>query len=121
MRNLVTISIFMMMPFLFINCNSDQRITKLLKSNNINDIIKGARKAEKSGKVKFIPYLLNDAGDPRRSTSLQFKGVSVYQAKMEALENIFKKSPPQKIDRKVDSTIIEFYRKLAYEKGFLKD
>jgi hypothetical protein len=92
---------------------SDNDIKALLQSKNVEDRIEGAYKAGESGKGVFIPYLLTDIGDPGRSTSLKFKGFSVYQEKVIALGKILKMTPPVKITRDPDSTIIRFYTKAA--------
>ncbi len=99
---------------LFIACkSSDNDIKILLQSENIDDRIEGAYKAGQSGKVEFIPYLLNNADDPSRSTQLQFKGLSVYQEKMIALRKILKVESPVRITRVPDSLVIRFYTKAA--------
>lgn len=106
----------LLMCLAMFSCNSDKRITELLNSRVKDDIILGATKAGESGKKKFTPLLLKNAEDWRTSTNFNYKGVSVYQAKMEALRKIFKKNPPTKITYKPDSTIITFYTEL-----FLKE
>lgn len=98
------------------SCNNDKNIIELLDSKNTDDIIMGANKAGSSRKIKFIPYILANAADWRMSTSLNFKGTTVYQAKMEALKKIFKQSPSTQITYKPDSAIIKFYT-LLYEKS----
>ena len=92
-----------------ISCNSDKEIIELLNSKNKDEIILGANKAGTSGKLKFVPYILNNAEDWRMSTNFSFKGVTVYKAKMEALQKILKERSPTEITFKPDSTIIKFY------------
>lgn len=99
--------------FILFSCNGDNKIVKLLTSKVKDDIIEGARKAGNAGKKKFIPFLLKNADDERMSTNFDFKGVTVYQAKMKALRDIFKKRPPKAITYKLDSSIIKFYTELA--------
>ncbi len=91
------------------SCNSDERTVNLLKSHSKDDKILGANRAGESGKKKFIPLLLENADDPRTSTNFRFKGVSVYQAKMNALKKILKLDPPGWITADPDSQIIVFY------------
>lgn len=111
MKQIKNLSIFFA---LLVACNnSDNDIKALLKSENIDERVEGAYKAGESGKTEFIPYLLENAGDPSISTYLQFKGFSVYQEKMIALEKILKQKAPVKIIRKPDSTVIRFYIKAA--------
>ncbi len=101
--------------FSFISCRNDIEIIKLLKSSNHNDVILGAFNAGETGKEKFVPYLLSNANDPRTSTTLRFKGFSVYQEKMGALEKIFKRQPPVRIFRQPDSDVIKFFIEMAKE------
>ncbi|MBK6829044.1 MAG: hypothetical protein IPG86_20280 [Chitinophagaceae bacterium] len=102
--------------FLFISficgCNNNSKIEKLLSSTEMNDLILGALKARKSGDKRFCHLLIQNADDPRTSTNLRHKGVSVYQAKMEALRIILGEEPPRKIDRTPDSVVINFFSEL---------
>ena len=97
------------MCFTMTSCNTDKEIIELLKSKNKDEIILGAKKAGASGKLEFVPYLLDNAVDWRMSTNISFKGVTVYQAKMKALQKIFKEFPPTEITYKPDSSVIKFY------------
>ncbi len=94
------------------SCNSDSEIRNLLNSKDKDSIIKGARKAGIKRKKDFVPLLLYKAYDWRTSTNFNFKGVSVFQAKMEALEKIYKVKPPSSITDIPDSTIIKFYTEI---------
>jgi hypothetical protein len=84
----------------------------MLNSDNKNDLIKGAYKAGETKDKKFVPYLLKDAYDFTTTTHAFYKGISVYQAKMEALEDIFEIKPPVTITNRPDSTVIKFYTEL---------
>lgn len=101
--------IFILIFFVSTSCNSDAKIIQLLNSKTKEDVILGAYKAGKSGNKKFIPLLLKNADDSRRSTNIRFIGITVYQAKMEALKDILKKDPPIEISYKTDSLVIKFY------------
>ena len=103
MRNRLVILVFI---FSLLSCRSDNEITRLLKSSNHEDVIEGAFEAGESGNNKFVPLLLNDAYDPSASVTLNFKGFTVYQEKMGALEKIFKRSPPNRISGEPDSAVL---------------
>jgi hypothetical protein len=96
----------------FISCRGDEQIIHLLNSSDKEDVILGAYKAGESSDIKFVPLLLQNANDPRISTNIQFKGISVYQAKMGAVRKILKQDPPVALSYKPDSTIIIFYTQL---------
>jgi hypothetical protein len=82
---------------------------RLLTSSNKDDIISGAYSAGESRSQDYVPLLLRNAADPRRSTNLRYYGITVYQAKMIALKKIFDKNPPNKIAPTPDSGVILFY------------
>lgn len=84
----------------------------MIESEDHTERIRGAYKAGHSKDKKFVPYLLNDAYDFATSTNIKYKGISVYQAKMEALSDIYEVQPPIKITYKPDSLVIKFYTRL---------
>jgi len=103
----------LLISILFINivvgCDKNEKITRLLKSTDLNEVIEGAFLAGKSKNEKHVPLLLLNANDWRTSTSFRFKGFSVYEEKMYALEQIYNISPPKPIKSMPDSLIINFY------------
>ena len=115
MANKLIIIFFLGALSLSVSCNKSERIIKRLNSNDHYDLISGSYDAGESGDKKFMPDLLKKSDDPRVSTNLKYKGISVYQAKMIALKKIFKAEPPVEINRTPDSTVIRFYAEL-YEK-----
>ncbi len=96
----------------FYSCKNEEKITTLLKSENKEDIILGAFLAGETENKMYIPYLLKDCGNPSLSINIKFKGISVYQSKMNALKKITKINPPNPITRDVDSVNIKFYFKM---------
>jgi hypothetical protein len=100
------------------SCQDDTKeIVHLLQSNSKDDLIDGAYRAGESGDIQFVPLLLKDANNVRRSTKLKFLGYNVYQAKMIALGKIFKVHPPADITDKPDSAVIRFYTDLWGKTG----
>lgn len=110
--------ILLILPIALImdSCENRDRIIDLLRSQEKDDVIKGAYLAGESGNKEFVPLLLNNAWDFRRSTNLRFKGYSVYEEKMIALKKLFGKAPSVKITFEPDSTVIDFYINLSREK-----
>lgn len=98
-----------MAVLVFLSCNEEVEICKLLNSKDKDEIIRGAFEAGNTGDKKYIPLLLKNANDCRRSTNLKFKGYSVYQAKMTAIKKISKKESPVTIGRMPDSLVIKYY------------
>lgn len=93
----------------FLSCNNEVEICKLLNSKDKDEIIRGAFEAGNTGNKKYIPLLLKNANDFRCSTNIHFKGISVYEAKMFAIKKISKKESPATIGRMPDSLVIKYY------------
>lgn len=70
-------------------------------------------------KVEFIKDMFLNIDDQRISHHLEFKGMSVFQAKMMALRKIYNIEPPRKITYKYDKIIAEHYRDWSYKSGYL--
>ena len=104
--------------FLFLSitsCNRDKEIRHLLNSDTPTAIIEGSYKAGESGDKKYIPLLLYHAYDPSASTSLRWKGFTVYTETMFALERILHIKPPHRygdILESPDSVNVKFYSAL---------
>jgi len=103
----------------FLSCNEDKEIVDLLSSHNTTDIIKGAKMAADTQHTKYVPLLLDNSFNASISTNLFFKGISVYEGKMNALRRLLKSSPPKEITFEPDSTIIKYYTKLAESRNLL--
>ncbi|RYD70367.1 MAG: hypothetical protein EOP55_22355 [Sphingobacteriales bacterium] len=99
--------------YLLLACNSDSHIINLLNSKKTSEVMLGCYKAGESRDKKYVQLLLKNANDPRVSTHINFKGISVYEAKMIALKKIYNKKPQKPITWNPDSTIIKFYTRLA--------
>ena len=69
----------------------------------------------------LIPLVLVNPYDQRESSRLPYKGQTIYQAKMEAMQRISESSPPAKITYKIDSSIVSFYTTWAKSKDYISD
>ena len=97
-----------------IGCKSNSQvedITELLKSNKPEDLINGFYLIGEARDTSFLREIISNPYDPRVTNVLKFKGMSVYQSKMNALRKISNTNPPFKITYKPDSTIVNFYCK----------
>ena len=111
-RNIILLILF---AFTISSCDKDGEIRKRLASRKTTEIIVGAREAGETGDKKYVPLLLHDLGNPSASTSLKYKGFTVYTEKMYALEEILKAKPPHPyvvILMLPDSVNIKFYNDL---------
>jgi hypothetical protein len=105
---------------LMTSCMSNDKTLEMLRSQKKDDVIRGAIRAGHTKNKIFVPYLLTNITDQRMSTNVYFYGVTVYQAKMEALEKIFGQSPPREITYLLDSAVVKFYTDLAEKEGLTK-
>lgn len=83
----------------------------MVRSEKIGKIVNATEEIRKSRDTTMIGALLYNADDPRLLYFLSYKGKSIYQIKMEALQEITGIAPPHKITDAVDTSIIQFYNK----------
>jgi hypothetical protein len=112
------IYILIVMVGLMTSCRSWYRYD-YITSKDPDSIIIGMNEV-KSSDIDYIPIILNNAYDCRETSVVSYKGQSVYQSKMNAMQRISGISPDKKIDYRVDSSIVRFYTHWAIEKGYLK-
>jgi hypothetical protein len=93
MRNRFRI-ICLSLVFVLMACNKDKEIRLLLTSKKTTSRCQGAWEAGETGNKEYIPLLLKNANDASASTSLRFKGFTVYTETMYALERISHLKPP---------------------------
>ncbi|MDB4923926.1 hypothetical protein [Mucilaginibacter sp.] len=95
--------------------NNEQEIRRKLKSKSLDDVFEGTYSAGMSGNKKYVPLLLNAAANPSASSSLHFKGFTLYTEKMYALERILHVKPPHSCNgvlRMPDSVNIKFFQRV---------
>jgi len=110
----ITLIIF---AFIF-SCKNNEKLAPYLESSNSDSLIIGYNNV-KYGDTQFIKKIFDSAYDGRETFILDYKGQTVYQAKMNAIQRISGIKPPKKITYKPDTTIVEFYRNWAKEKGYI--
>lgn len=116
MRHVLAFALFVLCS----SCNLNQEVIADLRSDEPNRIIKACAKLEDADDAEFVPILLEQPCDPRVTHLLKYKGMSVYQQKMAALKRISGIAPPHKLTYRVDSSIVDFYRKWAIDAGHIK-
>lgn len=107
---------------LFLSCSflsREKKIHDLLNSDNKTNIIKACNLMSNISDTLFVPKLLETPYDSRVSHHKKYYGVSVYQAKMNALKRISNQSPPNTINYKVDTTNVKFYLKWAAKNNYM--
>ena len=103
----------------YFSCNREDRILKLLKSNNATDVIKGCNLIEGPKDSAFVDDLLAQPFQRGISHNLGYKGISIHTVKMRALKRISELEPPNEIDSEFDSTNESFYLKWAHSENLL--
>ena len=105
------------------NCshkNDRAKIVALLNSTYIGDNIEAYYLIGENRDTSFLNELLKDPYNPRVTNILRFKGISIYQAKMGALEKITGVSPPKRITYEPDSSVVKFYMNVLRERGLIE-
>lgn len=102
--------------FIITSCKNSQdtkeHLILMLRSGNKDSIINAASIISEIKDTSMISYLLENAADPRISHRLNYKGMSVYQIKMNTIKSLTGISPEVEITYKPDSTVIGFYNRL---------
>ena len=88
-------------------------------SDNVDSMIIGYYLIQ-SGDVQYIPEIMNEPFDGRETFMLDYKGKSVYEAKMNAMKRLSGENPPTEITYAPDTLIVNFYTNWAKGKGYLK-
>lgn len=86
-------------------------LINMLRSNNLDSIVKGIEGVKAQNEISMIPYLLENTDDTRVLLKTKYYGKSIYQLKMETIEKISGIESPVTIRYKPDSAVISFYRK----------
>jgi len=89
--------------------HTKQQLISMLKSEDKDSIVDAIRIIQKSKDTSMLLYLLEDANDPRIVHRLDYKGMSIYQIKMNTIKSLTGIIPDREITYRPDSTIIQFY------------
>lgn len=110
---------------LIFSCNDDMSDTKTVQilkespnQSKITDKYLDACSKINQGDTVFVEFLLKDLKNVATTHNYKFKGITVYQAKMNALRRISGLEPPRKITYKYDQDIVDFYTDWAINNGF---
>jgi hypothetical protein len=110
-------SIFLVSFAILLSCNQrldqDRKnvLWSMIKSDDVDKIFTATLEILKAKDTSMIDALLYKAEDPRITQRALQKGMSVYQIKMTALNQITGLTPPKRITYKVDTSIINFYKR----------
>jgi hypothetical protein len=107
---------------LLISCTSPEKYKKDLLSDDKNKIDNACYELGELRDTSAIKPLLAKALDPRISTNLKFKGMSVNYCRLGALKKISGVDIGRKIDQfGPDTAATNFYLDWAVKQGYLKD
>jgi hypothetical protein len=100
--------------------NSNQNVTNLISSNEPGKLVEAFYLVGENKMIDYVPIIFEKIDDPRISHNAKFKGISVYQSKIIALEKISGIESPRNVTYKPDTVIIKFYRNWAFDRGYIK-
>ena len=91
---------------------------QLLSSKDMNDNMRAYYLIGEQRDTSYIPVLIRNLDDNRISHHYRYKGMSVYQAKINALVKVSGELPPNRITYLPDSVNIRFYEEWIKRKGY---
>jgi hypothetical protein len=123
MKAIIRIAIlFILLNIFFTSCTSMEEYKKDLLSDDINKIDNACYRLGELKDTSAIKALLTKALDPRISTNLKYKGMSVNYCRLTALKKISGADIGRKIDQfGPDTAATYFYLDWAVKQGYLKD
>jgi hypothetical protein len=115
MKSIIQIKLVIPIICFFISCKTNKvDIVRMNRSGNKDSIFIATELIHKSNDSSLFKELLFGIYDSRVSNNLHYKGMSIYQAKIQVLQDVTGKKAPHKITYEIDSTNVMFY------KGILK-
>jgi len=122
MKQLPHLVSYISIILMFFSCSSNEKYKQDLSSDNIDKIDMACFKLGELKDTSAVKLLLTKALDPRMSTHIRFKGMSVNYCKLIALRKISAVSPEKKINQFwPDTAATLFYLDWAIKQGFIKD
>lgn len=102
----------MVLLSLLISCfpKDNSGIETLIKSDRLEDKMRAYYLIGEEKDTNYLQFLIEDINDSRVSNHLNFKGMSMYQCKVNALKKISNLEPPNEVTYKPDSVNIIFYK-----------
>ena len=83
----------------------------MIKADNPNKIVEATEEINDSKDTSMIDAVIYKPDDPRITNLLHYKGMSVYQVKMNTLVHLTGLKPLHAITWEVDTSIIRFFLK----------
>lgn len=106
---------------IFCSCATDEKtLIKMLDSQDKLQIIEATNYIADYHKTHMVKYLLTNAMDPRIIHDLRHKGMSIYQIKMGAMEQLTGIKSVKEITYQPDSAVFKFYLDIVVKKGWMK-
>lgn len=114
--------LFILTTILLTSCTSTEKYKNDLLSDNKNKIDNACYELGELKDTSAIKLLLTKALDPRISTNLKFKGMSVNYCRLGALKKISGVDIGRRFDQfGPDTVATNFYLEWAVKQGYLKD
>lgn len=108
--------------FILSSCNKvieEKKLVEMFNSGDKKQIILATNYVSSHKEVRMVKYLLADAMDPRIVHDIRYKGMSIYQIKMGAMQNLTGVKPLKKISYQPDSSIFRFYNEISIKNGWI--
>lgn len=97
----------------------EKRLIEMFNSKDKMQLVTAINYVSDHHEVHMVKYLLSDALDPRIVHDLRYKGMSIYQLKMGAMEKLTGVKSLKKITYMPDSAVFRFYLEISVKNGWI--
>lgn len=108
--------------FILFSCTriiDEQTLIEMFGSKDKKQVLLAIDYVSDHQQVHMVKYLLSDALDPRIVHDIGYKGMSIYQIKMGAMQKLTGVKSFKKITYKPDSSIVNFYLDISIKNGWI--
>lgn len=108
--------------FILISCSrgiEERTLIEMFNSKDKKQLLTAIEYVSDHHQVHMVKYLLSDALDPRIVHDVRYKGMSIYQIKMGAMQKLTGVKSLKKITYRPDSAVFRFYLELSKKNGWM--
>ena len=108
--------------FVLISCSrviEEKNLITMFNSKDKEQLLTAIDYVSEHHQVHMVKYLLSDALDPRIVHDMRYKGMSIYQIKMGAMQKLTGVKSLKKITYRPDSSVFKFYLEISIKNGWM--
>ncbi|WP_316817154.1 hypothetical protein [Pedobacter nyackensis] len=108
--------------FILVSCTrviEEKKLVEMFNSKDKRQLLTAIDYVSDHHQVHMVKCLLSDALDPRIVHDVRYKGMSIYQIKMGAMQKLTGVKPVKKITYRPDSSVVDFYLEISVKNGWI--